>query len=296
MVCEELALVDHAGARLIDPRTLEPPRTIAFPKRRGGFWTSFAALVRRPDDEIAVAETGGGFSRTLVRRLDGSTLWEYRPDRDSSPTSLDPADLDGDGRVEFCAASLHRIARLDAQGREVWYQPARLADLAALLPPTARHPAWVVASEYATRALVFDAAGNALGTMPTAQDVMTTAADLGDERMVFLGDARVRGFALDAQLRVEIPLGDFRASQILGARLSDDAPASLVVVGAAPELTSGPTSREGRYCLLIVDAHRRTIYDEITDVPSVVVARETTSDAVFVAEGTRLRRLAPSER
>jgi hypothetical protein len=300
---DELALVDHAGARLIDPPTLQPRRTIAFPERRGGFWTSFAALVRLPDDEIAVAETGGGFSRTLVRRLDGSTLWEYRPDGDSSPTSLDPADLDGDGRVEFYASSLHAVARLDAGGREVWRQPARLPDLATLLPPTARHPAWVVAVEYAVRALVFDAAGNALGTVPAEQDVMTTAADLGDERLVFLGDARVRGFALGGQLRVEIPLGDFRASQILSARLSDDARPSLVVVGAAPELKFGPTMpelkfgptyREGRYRVLVVDAARRTIYDEITDVfPRVVVARGTASDAVFVAEGSRLRRLAP---
>jgi hypothetical protein len=309
---EELALVDHAGARLIEPRTLQPLRTLAFPQRRGGFWTSFAALVRLPDDEIAVAETGGGFSRTLVRRLDGSTLWEYRPDGDSSPSSLDPADLDGDGRVEFYASSLHRIARLDAGGRVVWHQPARLPDLAVLLPPTARHPAWVVGVEYASRALVFDAAGTPLGTVPTEQGVMTTAADLGDERLVFLGDARVRGFALDGRLRVEIPLGDFRASQIFGARLSDDGPASLVVVAAVPELKFapavpelkfgptvpelkfGPTYREGRYRLLIVDAGRRTLYDEITDVyPRVLVARGTASDVVFVATGAPLRRLAP---
>jgi hypothetical protein len=298
---EDLVLVDHAGARVLDPRTLETRHTIAFPERRGGFWTSFAALVRLPDDEIAVAETGGGFSRTLVRRLDGSTLWEHRPDGDSSPTSLDPADLDGDGRVEFYASSLHAVARLDAGGREVWRRPSRLPDLAVLLPPTARHPAWVVGVEYAVRALIFDAAGNPLGTVPTEQDVTTTAADLGDERLVFLGDARVRGFALDGGLRVEIPLGDFRASQILGARLSDDAPASLVVVAAVPELKFGPTYpklgptyREGRYRLLIVDAARRTIYDEITAAfPRVVIARGTASDVVFVSEGTRLRRLGP---
>lgn len=267
---DELALVDHASARVIDPRTLETRRTIAFPERRGGFWTSFAALVRLPDDEIAVAETGGGFSRTLVRRLDGSTLWEHRPDGDSSPTSLDPADLDGDGRVEFYASSLHVVARLDAGGSVVWRRPARLPDLAALLPPTARNPAWVVAVEYAVRALAFDAAGIPLGTVPTEQDVTTTAADLGDERLVFLGDAR----------------------------LSDDAPTSLVVVAAAdgvPELKFGPTYREGRYRLLIVDAARRTVYDEITAAfPRVVVARGTASDVVFVSEGTGLRRLAPA--
>jgi hypothetical protein len=196
--------------------------------------------------------------------------------------------------VEFYASSLHAVARLDAGGREVWRQPARLPDLAALLPPTARHPAWVVAVEYAVRALVFDAAGNSLGTVRAEQGVMTTAAELGDERLVFLGDARVRGFALDGTLRVEIPLGDFRASQILSARLSDDGPASLVVVAAVPELKFeepelkfGPT-----YRLLIVDAARRIIYDEITGVyPRVVVARGTESDAVFVSEGTRLRRL-----
>jgi hypothetical protein len=312
---EELALVDHAGARVIDAPTLAFRRTIAFPERRGGFWTSFAALVRLPDDEIAVAETGGGFSRTLVRRLDGSTLWEHRPDGDSSPTSLDPADLDGDGRVEFYASSLHRIARLDAGGGVVWHQPARLPDLAALLPPTARDPAWVVGVEYASRALVFDAAGTPLGTVPTEQGVMTTAADLGDERLVFLGNERVRGFTLDGTLRVEIPLGDFRASQILSARLSDDATPSLVIGAAVPELEFGatlpelkfgptlpelkfgPTYREGRWRLLIVDAARRTIYDEITDVyPRVLVARGSATDAVFVAEGTHLRRLLPLPR
>jgi hypothetical protein len=147
---------------------------------------------------------------------------------------------------------------------------------------------------------------------------------------VFLGDARVLGFALDGRLRVEIPLGDFRASQIFGARLSDDGPASLVVVAAVPELKFGPavpelkfapavpelkfgptvpelkfgptvpelkfgpTYREGRYRLLIVDAGRRTLYDEITDVyPRVLVARGTASDVVFVATGAPLRRLAP---
>ena len=47
-----------------------------------------------------------------------------------------------------------------------------------------------------------------------------------------------------------------------------------------------------RYRLLIVDAARRILYDEITAAyPRVVVARGAASDAVFVAEGTRLRRL-----
>jgi hypothetical protein len=64
-----------------------------------------------------------------------------------------------------------------------------------------------------------------------------------------------------------------------------------------PELKFGPTYREGRWRLLIVDAARRTIYDEITDVyPRVLVARGSATDAVFVAEGTHLRRLLPLPR
>jgi hypothetical protein len=96
----------------------------------------------------------------------------------------------------------------------------------------------------------------------------------------------VRGFALSGTLRVEIPLGDFTAAQVLGIRLAPGAPSSLVIVGATDRDAS-------RWRLLIVDGDRRVVYDEITDAyPRVFVARGASGrDALFVSTGGVLRRL-----
>jgi hypothetical protein len=283
---DELALVDHQGARVVDPDTLQTRRTLTFPERPAGFWDSFATLVRLDDGEVVIAQTGGGFSRTLVRRLDGSTLWDYHPHPKLPPDSLDPADLDGDGRVEFYAASAEAIARLDTAGREMWRQPAKLADLAALLPRADGHPAWVVGVEYGVRAIVCSDSGEMLGTLPLREGGMTTAADYAGERLLIVAADTVRGFALSGTLRVEIPLGDFTASQVLGIRLAPGAPSSLVIVGATDRDAS-------RWRLLIVDGDRRVVYDEITDAyPRVFVARGASGrDALFVSTGGVLRRL-----
>ena len=285
---DELALVGHEGARVLDPTTLQVRRTLSFPERRGGFWDSFATLVRLDDGAIVIAQTGGGYSRTLVRGLDGSALWEYSPHPKLPPDSLDPADLDGDGRIEFYAAFADGITRLDGGGREMWRQPARLPDLAALLPRANGLPGWVVGVEYGVRAIVCDDSGALLGTLPVPAGVMATAADYAGERLLIVGDRTIRGLTLNGAPRVEIPLGDFTATQVLGLRLAPEAPSALVIVGA--------TAREAkRWRVLIVDAGRRVVDDEITEVyPRVFVARGAGGrDVLFVAAASILRKLSP---
>lgn len=70
---EELALVDHAGARVIDPRTLETRRTIAFP----GTPRRLLDQLRGASPAAGRRDRGGGNGRRLLahagpahRRLD----------------------------------------------------------------------------------------------------------------------------------------------------------------------------------------------------------------------------------
>ena len=163
-----------------------------------------------------------------------------------------------------------------------------LADLAALLPRAQGQPGWVVGVEYGVRAIVCDDAGALLGTLPLPSGVMATAADYAGERLLIVGDRTVRGLALNGALRVEIPLDDFTATQVLGIRLAPGASSSLVIVGA--------TDRDARrWRVLIVDAGRRVVYDEIADAyPRVFVARGADGrDVLFVATASILRKLSP---
>ncbi len=83
---EELAIVDHAGADVLDSETLAVQRHVPFGGEPGRLWGSFSTLVRLPDDRLVVAQTGGGFSRTLLKDLNGIELWDTVPIPRSHPT------------------------------------------------------------------------------------------------------------------------------------------------------------------------------------------------------------------
>jgi hypothetical protein len=287
---EELVLVEHAGATLVDPLTLERRERIAFADRSGRLWGSFSTLVRLPGGERAVVQTGGGFSRTQVQDLDGTTRWEYRPDPKLTPDALRPADLDGDGAIEFYAATTDAIARLDASGQVVWRQPATLASIPALLPRDGTQPAWVVALEYGRRLLVFDSNGRTLTERAAPTERTLAAVEYAGGRCVVEGETVLRGVDLAGATRFELPLGDFSAVQVIGLRLAAGTGA-LVVVGAA-----GRDAR--RWRLTVFDENRAVTYDEILDVaPRVFTVRRAAGDDVlFVASERGLRRLTPVQR
>ena len=138
---DELAIVEHAGADVIDSASRDVKRHITFGGEPGRLWGSFSTLVRMPDDRLVVVQTGGGFSRTLLQDLNGQQLWEYRPDPRLAPDTLRPADLDGDGRIEFYASSIDSIARLDSDGREVWRRLTKNTALLEILQRTSNSPA-----------------------------------------------------------------------------------------------------------------------------------------------------------
>lgn len=283
---DDVAIVDHGGADVLDSVTRAVKGHVAFGGQPGRLWGSFSTLVRLPDGRLAVAQTGGGFSRTLVEDLDGRELWEYRPNPRLAPDALRPADLDGDGRVEFYASSTDGITRLDADGREVWRRTSTAA-LLDTLPRTSDGPAWIVATEYGRKVLVWDDGGKQLSELSvTAEASPLAVVDSFAGRSFIYGGNTARAFDLHGKALFEIPLGDFALSAAASFRFSASESPELVLVGATDRNTS-------RYRLLIVNAARKVVYDEILDqYPRALVARQADgSGTLFINDGQALRQL-----
>jgi hypothetical protein len=284
---EEVAVVDHRGARFIDAETLQERGRVEFGGTPGRLWGGFSTLARLQNGDLIVVQAGGGFSRTLVQDLNGKTLWEYRPDPTRTPDRLWPADLDGDGELEFYTATTDFIARLNARGVEVWRQKASLASLAALLPRDGATPGWIVAVEYGRRTTIWNEAGTLLADLPIAAgDSPVTAVDYPQYRSLIRAGSAARGRSIDGNRRFEVPLGDFSLSHVIGARLPPGNLPHLVVVGA--------TDRDAnRWRLLIVDVDQKAVYDETLDsYPHVFTARRADgADALLASHRGSLRLL-----
>ncbi len=284
---DELAIVEHAGADVLDSASRDVKSHITFGGEPGRLWGSFSTLVRMPDDRLVVAQTGGGFSRTLLQDLNGQELWEYRPNPRLAPDTLRPADLDGDGRVEFYASSIDSIARLDSDGREVWRRPMTNAGLLEILQRTSDGPAWIVASEYGNRVLVWDENGRQLTELAvSAENSPVAVVDSFAGRSFIHGGTSARAFDLQGKTLFDVPLGEFTLSTAAAVRFSAGEKPSLALVGSTDRDSS-------RYRLLIVDSTRRAVYDEIFDgYPRVLVARQADgSDTLFVNDASGLRQL-----
>lgn len=284
---DDLAIVDHSGADVIDSASREVTHHVAFGGEPGRLWGSFSELVRMPDDRLVVAQTGGGFSRTLLQDLNGSEIWEYRPNSRLAPDALRPADLDRDGRVEFYASSTEGIARLDSEGREVWRRPAPNAGLLETLPRTADGPAWIVAVAYGQRVLVWDENGQPIGELAvTAAASPLAVVDTFAGRSLIHGGRAAAAYDLQGKALFEIPLGDFTLSTVTAVRFSASEEPHLAMLGSTDRETN-------RYRLLIVNAMHRAVYDEILDTyPRVLIARQADgSDTLFLSNGRGLRQL-----
>jgi hypothetical protein len=283
---DELAIVDHAGADVFDSVTRAVKGHVVFGGEPGRLWSSFSTLVRMPGDGLAIAQTGGGFSRTLVQDLNGRELWEYRPNPRLAPDALRPADLDRDGTTEFYASSTDGITRLDATGREVWRR-ATTAALLDTLPRTSDGPAWIVATEYGRKVLVWDENGRQLSELAVSAETSPLAVVDGPAGRSFIyGGNSARAFDLLGKALFEVPLGDFLLSTAAAVRFSTSEDPDLVLVGSTDRDTS-------RYRLLIVNVKLQAVYDEILDrYPRALVARQGDgSETLFVNDGQALRQL-----
>jgi hypothetical protein len=221
--------------------------------------------------------------------LSGATLWEHAPHPTLPPDALRPADLDGDGTVEFYASSADFTARLDAEGREVWRRDTKMAALTALLPREGEIPAWLLGLEFGRRAIVWDEDGRVLGERAvTAEDSPLTLVDSAGGRAVVHGGGSARGYDLWGSLLFDVELGAFTLSQAVGARLARDRAPYLVLVGRTDTDTK-------RWRLMIVNPDRETVYDEVLDTfPRPFTARRADgSDALVISSQGALRVLRP---
>ncbi|MDX6767987.1 MAG: hypothetical protein SF051_00530 [Elusimicrobiota bacterium] len=283
---DELAVVDGRGARLLDGATFAPIGFEPFTGEPGRLWSWMTQLVPM-EDGLAAVQTGGGFSATVVQRLDGTTLWSYKPDARLNPTALIPADLEGDRDWEFYAASNEKLARLDLDGKEVWSVPAVSPALLGALPRRGSVPAMVGAYEYGRRAFAVDEKGAVLGGYALSSKDMPFAFTDTPWGRAFLhaGKARpLRGVAPDGRELFSVPLGDFSAIAAVGLRLK--AGPALAVLGASTESV-------GRFRLLIVGEGGAPLYDEVLAAPPALRALrrpDGTTALLLIKDGLRVIR------
>lgn len=283
---DELAFIDHRGVRFVDVVSFRETYAEPFPGEPGRLWSWMSQLVPM-EDGLAVVQTGGGFSETRVQRLDGSLLWDYKPDVNLKPTALVPADLEDDHHFEFYAASNESVARLDTDGRLIWAQPARSAQLLGVLPEKGEQPAWVAALEYGRRAIVWGADGRRLGEHAVTPKAMPFAvADTPWGRAFLCGGKNkpLRIVGLDGRELFSVPLGDFTAIQAVGLDLKS---------GPALAVSADTPKNIGRARLFIVGAGGKVLYDEIlAKLPVLRAARlpGKTSILLLSRDGLRVLR------
>lgn len=259
---EELAIVGQRGARLLDATSLDELRRVEFGAEPGRLWNWYSTLARI-DGRLVVVQTGGGYQATELRELDGRLLWSYHPDPELPPSALRSADLDGDGRAEFYATTVHAMVRLDATGHEVWKRPTRMSALTALAPRTAADPAWVVGVEYGRVTQVWDDAGKPLAEiadsgLPAVAGIVEWPAG---RALVLAPHGAARGIDLARRTLFELPIGeDFTLGEALSLRFAPGAPSHLVLAATAARDV-------GRARLLVVSPARQTAYDEVLEQP-----------------------------
>ncbi len=284
---DEIAIVDHEGAEILGSLAFERQARVAL-GGQGRLWNWFSTLAR-VDGSLVVVQTGGGYSETELRQLDGGRLWSYRPNPELAPSALRPADLDADGSVEFYASWDRALVRLDTKGREVWSRPTRVASLVALAPRTPDSPAWVVAHEYGRRLGVWDEAGRPLAEIPVTQrELPLGIGDFPRERGLLLGGPALRVVGLDGRPKFERAIEeDLTLVQALSLRARGVEAPLLAALATAPRDV-------GRARLFIIDAAGEVRYDEIlAAAPRLLKAARQDGTECLLLSGNGLRVLRP---
>jgi hypothetical protein len=254
---DDLALVDFNSVQLLLPTTLVERQRLDLGGDVRTRWSDASRLVRL-GGALVVVDTGGGLNDVRLHDLDGTERWRYRPDASVPPMSLVPADLDGDGEIEFYATITSYAVRLDAAGREVWRAPFSSGRITATAPRTRRDPAWIVA-EGQGEMVVWDEAGTRLAAVTMKDARPLGVIDWPDGRYVLAGGSALRTVALDGRVVFDWTVPDMTVGQALPLSLEAGVPPAVALVA---------TGRSDGRRLQIVARDKTLVYDEILGVPT----------------------------
>lgn len=87
------------------------------------------SLVKLANGDLAIAWTGGGFSRVALTDLNGHFIWKFADDNYHTRDNLLHADLDNDGKEELYVGSEDGIYRINLEGKVEWFYPAKNVDI-----------------------------------------------------------------------------------------------------------------------------------------------------------------------
>ena len=270
---EEVAVFRSNVVEVLDPtdfRIKSRLRIVRFVRGQRVSFLSWFSTLARINGRLLIVQQGGGYQPTEVRSLEGELVWAYRPDQSPPPAALLPADLDGDGAIEFYAAA-STLERLDGAGKPVWSRDARPYEL-VLAPRTSTEPAWVVSYENHRPTKVWDENGSLLGELPQiGEDEPVAVVDWPDGRGLLLKGNVVRVVSIDGHDLFRFPLEGLTVRFGLSVRFHADEDPHLVVVAGAPRDVE-------RWRLLIWGADQDPVYDEVFDSdrpPNIFKARRS---------------------
>lgn len=245
-----------------------------------------SSTLARINGRLYIVQQGGGYQPTEVRSLEGELVWAYRPDESPPPAALRPADLDGDGTIEFYAMA-STVERLDGAGKPVWSRDAGPSSL-ILAPRTGTEPAWIVGHDYNRPTTVWDENGNVLGEFAQFGEHSPVAVvDRPEGRGLLLRESVVRVVSIDGNDLFRFPLEGLTVISGLSIRFhANEDPHLVVVAGARPDVE--------RWRLLIWAANQNPVYDEVLDrLPRVFKARRDDGGYTLLLGANELHALRP---
>lgn len=282
---DEIAIIDYDGIDILDAGDFSRLRRIDAAHAHNAMrWNWFSRLVRS-HDRFLVVDIGGGSQETELRDLNGLRLWRYRPEPKAPPTALIPSDLDGDGEIEFYAATSNTVVRLDPGGREVWRRDASSSSLLAVVPPSAAGPAWVVTLR-GTTANVLDERGNEIARLTAARAPVLGTIEFPEARSLAVGGESLSLIGIDGRNTFEWTMEATDVVDVASVHLAAGGPRLLAIVGASRDMD--------RWRLLLVTVDRRVVYDEVFGRPfQLMTARHADGHETLFISADDLEALRP---
>ena len=256
---EVVAFVEPDAIRFIDVADGHVRETVPMAPAARLKWNWNTKLVR-VDGRLALAQTGGGYQETEVIGLDGSQIWRYRPSPELPPTAMLPADLDGDGHTEFYVSDQKGVARVDERGHEVWRRDKPMAQVVGVIPDDAGGVGRILAYVYGDRGYSWTANGEGPTPIALPRDAFVMKAVSWQKEPAFaIGGDRVRIIDVQGRTRLDVPFGDFRASDAVALRTADGG-SRLAVVGSTPREVN-------RWRLALLQPAGEAVFDQIFSTP-----------------------------